>query len=95
MSGRSRWLNSARYGRENSRCRVRRQASSGVPSAALRPLMMPYGTTEGMSRRRSERSNSYSPRAISSLISLTAMTRSPTRTKRTTCREMPRGSAAR
>ena len=33
VSGRRLWLNSARYGRENCRCRVSRHASSSSPSA--------------------------------------------------------------
>ena len=41
------------------------------------------------------RSRWYSRKAMSVLISFTARTRLDSRTKRTTCREMPRGRAAR
>ena len=71
-----------------------RQASSSVPSSATRPLTTAKGSTQGMSMRLRLRSISYSRCAMSALISLTASTRPDRRTKRTTCREMPRGRAA-
>src|SRR5450759_611253 len=95
VSGRSDWLNSARYGSENCRCSVTSTASSGSPSASVRPVMTPTGWTLGTSRRLRERSSSYSRYATSSPISLTAMTRPDSRAKRTMWREMPRGRAAR
>src|SRR6478609_4333489 len=95
VSGRSAWLNSARYGSENRRCWVMSTASSGSPSGAVRPVMTPTGSTLGTSRRPSCRSSSYSRYATVSPISLIATTRPDSRANRTVCREMPRGRAAR
>ena len=52
-----------------------RQASSGIPSASIRPLTTANGSTHGIRRRLRLRSISYSRRAMSALISLTASTR--------------------
>src|SRR5450759_3145037 len=80
---------------DHCRCRVIRQASSSLPSAVVRPLMTPRGTTQGWLTLRRKRSVLYSRVARSALISLIAMTVPESLTNRTTCREIPRGRAAR
>ncbi len=82
-----------RYGSEPLRCRVISAGSSGVPSSATRPVTTAIGSTAGIASRSRSRSSAYSRSAAHSLTSLIATTSSPARAKRTTCREMPRGSA--
>ena len=80
---------------ENFRCRVTSTGFSGRPIGAVRPVMTATGSTQGTSSRASLRSMWYSWRAACSEVSLMAMTEPPRWAKRTMCREMPRGSAAR
>ena len=70
-------------------------AASSSPKASRRPLTTAVGITEGAPIRERSRRSSYSLYATLSPISLTAITLSERLTKRTTWREMPRGSAAR
>jgi len=84
-----------RYGREKGRCRVSRMGSRGLPSTSTRPSTTPTGSTDGTPRRLSSPSRRYSCTATSSRISFAARNWSPTWMKRTTWREMPRGSATR
>ena len=67
-------------------------ASSGSPSGVIRLPTTPMAWTTGIPTLASSRSSSYSCSASPWLISLMAYTMPPIRTKRTTCREMPRGS---
>ncbi len=74
MSGRSCCEKRAREGSENLRCRVTSTDLSGSPSSSVRFMITATGSTHGISSRCSVRSMSYSPRAISSVVSLMAMT---------------------
>ncbi len=94
VSGRSVCENSARYGSEKRRCRVTSTGFSGLPSSSVRFEMTATGSTHGISSRCSMRSMSYSPLAISSVVSLIATTNPPRWAKRTRWREMPFGRAA-
>ena len=85
--------NSERYGSENCRCLVISAGSSGSPLASKRLSTTPLASTDGMSIRVRSRSSRYSCTARCSSTSLTAYTSWPTRTNRTTWREMPRGRA--
>ena len=91
VSGRSVRANSARYGIEKRRCFVTRIASSGSPWSSWRPVTTAIGCTVGRLSFCSWRSSSYSRSATLLVISFIAYTWSPTRTKRTMWREMPRG----
>ena len=73
VSGRRVCEKSARYGRENCRCRVISTDSSGSPSAsATRSVTMATASTAGKSIRSSARSRSYSFSAMRSRVSFNA-----------------------
>ncbi len=91
VSGRNVRANRARYGMEKRRCLVTRIASSGSPLSSCLPVTTAIGCTVGRFSFCSCRSSSYSRSATVRVISFIAYTSSPTCTKRTMWREMPRG----
>ena len=61
-------------GQRERRCRVTSTGFSASPSASVRFVMTATGSTQGISMRCSMRSISYSPLAISAVVSLIATT---------------------